>query len=292
MRSVKKYVFISLSLVVCGLYSSVPFSVSAQIKIPTLSVLPMIPIQGDPLMVVVQGTSTAQIFFAGKQLNAFSYKNSSTALYGFDINKKPGTYTISAKLSDGQTLTKDIVVSQRIKPELTFSIPEKLGGNTSTGQAILATTLAAENASLLGLYTGRKAFWTLPFSYPLSGTTTVTDPYGYSRVTGATTILHKGTDFHAPQGTPVLAINRGVVRLVQETRNYGKTIVVDHGLGLMSFYMHLSKIYVNQGELVNQGQVIGLSGHTGYAEAAHLHLTIRIGDISVDPMRFMSLFKQ
>jgi murein DD-endopeptidase MepM/ murein hydrolase activator NlpD len=86
-----------------------------------------------------------------------------------------------------------------------------------------------------------------------------------------------------------MAINRGVVRIVHTYRDYGKTIVVDHGLGVMSFYMHLSKIYVAPGELVLPGEVIGKSGHTGYAEQPHLHLTIRIGGISIDPVKFFAL---
>jgi murein DD-endopeptidase MepM/ murein hydrolase activator NlpD len=103
-------------------------------------------------------------------------------------------------------------------------------------------------------------------------------------------ITHKGTDFRAVEGTPVLAMNRGVVRLVQEGRNYGKTVIIDHGLGLQTFYMHLSKINVKVGELVLSGQIIGLSGMTGYAEAAHLHTTVRIGEVSIDPVRFLGLF--
>ena len=55
--------------------------------------------------------------------------------------------------------------------------------------------------------------------------------------------------------------------------------------------MHLSKIKVNVGELVEQGQIIGLSGSTGYATGPHLHLTIRINNISIDPMKFLELFK-
>ena len=59
----------------------------------------------------------------------------------------------------------------------------------------------------------------------------------------------------------------------------------------MSFYMHLSKISVNQGELVLPGQLIGYAGQTGYAEQPHLHLTVRINNISIDPIKFLDLFK-
>jgi murein DD-endopeptidase MepM/ murein hydrolase activator NlpD len=55
--------------------------------------------------------------------------------------------------------------------------------------------------------------------------------------------------------------------------------------------MHLSRIKVNVGELVQQGQTIGLSGQTGYAESPHLHLTIRINGISIDPIKFFAMFQ-
>ena len=90
-------------------------------------------------------------------------------------------------------------------------------------------------------------------------------------------------------GTSVTAINRGVVRVARQFPTYGKTVVVDHGLGLMSFYMHLSKTSVNVGELVKPGQRVGLSGQTGYATSPHLHFTLRIRNISVDPMKFFGL---
>ena len=98
-------------------------------------------------------------------------------------------------------------------------------------------------------------------------------------------------DLRAVKGTKVAAMERGVVRLAKTFDVYGKTIVIDHGLGVMTFYMHLSKINVNQGQLVTRGQIIGLSGDTGYAESPHLHITVRINNISVDPIEFLDLFR-
>ena len=119
----------------------------------------------------------------------------------------------------------------------------------------------------------------------------MTDVYGYSRKTGEYSIAHKGTDFRAKLGAPVTAMNRGIVRVARTFRNYGKVIVIDHGLGLMTFYLHLSKMNVNESELVKRGQRIGLSGQTGYALSPHLHLSIRINNNSIDPVKFMELFK-
>jgi murein DD-endopeptidase MepM/ murein hydrolase activator NlpD len=154
----------------------------------------------------------------------------------------------------------------------------------------LVNSLEEENKSLVGIETASKALWDESFIYPLKDPI-VTDDYGYSRSTVGQHISHKGTDFRANETTPVLAMNDGIVRVVQEGRNYGKTVVIDHGLGLQTFYMHLSRIDVEQGEKVRRGERIGMAGQTGYAEAAHLHLTVRINDVSIDPVVFLGLFK-
>lgn len=267
------------------------FVLPSLVSAASLSIAPEHPIQGDPIKISVIATSTvSSIAFDGKMLKFFPYQGMSTALYGFDLYKKAGDYTVTATLADGTKLSQIITVSTRVKEEAPLGIPEKLGGNTPQAATQLVSTLAQENASLLGLRTGDHAFWTKPWQMPVAFAT-VTDPYGYSRQTGGYLISHKGTDFRAAEGTPVLAANRGVVRLVQTGRNYGKTIVVDHGLGVQTLYLHLSKVLVNVGELVLPGQTIALSGQTGYAEMPHLHLSIRVNEVSVDPAQFLKLFK-
>jgi murein DD-endopeptidase MepM/ murein hydrolase activator NlpD len=258
----------------------------------TVSVAPENPIQGEPMMIMVSGTTSPaiSISFDGKKLGIFSYKEGFASLYGIDLYKKAGTYRASIRFADGTSIERDVKVGERKKIEAPLGIPQKLGGNTPQAATKLVNTLAQENASLLNLRTGTHAFWKEAFRYPVKDSV-VTDEYGYQRQTGSYSIAHKGTDFRAAEGTSVFAMNRGVVRLVQNGRNYGKTIVVDHGLGLQTFYMHLSKIYVNEGELVKPGQKIGLSGMTGYAEQPHLHLTVRLYDVSIDPMKFLELFK-
>lgn len=260
----------------------------------SIVIAPETPVQGDPLMIQIDGlsgTTTVQsISLASRAPNSFIYRGMPTALYGIDLKKAPGIYRVSVRLSDGTVLSREVVIGSKEKYEAVFSIPIKLGGNATSSQKALVSRLAMENAALENIWTGKKAFWTESFRHPLA-LPVVTDTYGYVRKTGATTIAHKGADFRAPLGTDVYAMNRGVVRMVKNFQDYGKTIVVDHGLGLMTFYMHLSKIFVEEGQLVLRGQTIGQSGDTGYAEKPHLHLTVRIGGISIDPVRFMELFK-
>lgn len=257
----------------------------------TLAVTPENPLQGEPILITVDATSTVStILFGSQRLKIFTHKEKQSALYGVDLYTKPGTYTITVKLQSGATITKKVEVEKRDRIVAPLGIPEKLGGNTEKAATALVQTLAEENASLLNLRTGTHAFWTTPFTYPTLKPV-VTDEYGYTRQTGSYSIAHKGTDFRAAVGDSVVAMNRGVVRLVQEGRNYGKTIIIDHGLGIQTLYMHLSKISVQEGQLVLSGQIIGKAGMTGYAEQPHLHLSVRINEVSIDPARFIAIMQ-
>lgn len=108
--------------------------------------------------------------------------------------------------------------------------------------------------------------------------------------TGKYVLPHLGDDLKAGIGTKVFAMNKGVVRLSRTYRAYGKAVLIDHGLGLQTIYLHLSKIYVKEGATVARGQVIGLSGNTGYVTGPHLHLSVRLNGVSIDPVKFMNLF--
>jgi murein DD-endopeptidase MepM/ murein hydrolase activator NlpD len=266
----------------------------ASAQTASLSIFPEQIIQGEPILVQINGLANIslikKITFDKTILKVFLYQTKPTTLIGIDLYKKPGDYELVVELFNGQILKKTITIGKREKIEAPLGIPEKLGGNTTASQNTLVSTLALENQSLANIHTGLKAFWTKKFLPPLKQTF-ITDEYGYPRKTGEYSIAHKGVDYRAEEGTPVMALNRGVVRVVRTYRNYGKTIVVDHGLGLMTFYMHLSRIKVNVGELVQQGQTIGLSGQTGYAESPHLHLTVRINGISIDPIKFLAMFQ-
>ena len=256
------------------------------------SILPSSVVQGEPFMVVVNSTSQVkEIKFGTLSLGVFSYQGKSASLAGVDLYKKAGDYKITVTFIDGTKIEKNITVLNRKKEEEVLLVPEKLGGNTPQNQKKVVDVLAQENYSLNNIKTNpTKSFWKEPFRFP-TVTPFVTDPYGFTRITGSYSIAHKGTDFRAVKGTPVYAMNRGVVRLAHVFTVYGKTVIIDHGLGLSTLYMHLSKIYVNEGQLAEKGQMVGLSGDTGYAEHPHLHLSVKINSVSIDPMKFLELFK-
>lgn len=248
--------------------------------------------QGDPVLVTILGANSLPVKSA-PNLHFFFYNGQPTAFYGTDLNQKSGTTTLAVTLADGSQLTGAFFLAPRPRPVEVLPIPVQLGGNSPANQAAVVSQLAKENSAINTAYSRLdKALWTKPFLYPLKTAITITDPYGYSRDSGEHVIAHKGADFRAPLGTPVYAINRGVVRAATTYTVYGKTVIVDHGLGLLSIYMHLSKLSVAPGQLVERSQLIGYSGATGYAEGAHLHLTIRINGVSIDPLKFFNLLGQ
>jgi murein DD-endopeptidase MepM/ murein hydrolase activator NlpD len=259
----------------------------------SISITPNEVLQGEPIMIQIDGAKMSEIkklTFDKKTINIFEYKNKPSALVGIDLNKKIGDYTAYIELKNGDLASSTLKVTEREKYQTYLAVPDQLGGNSVDNQTKVVSTLAQENAILAVIKTVAKTLWTNKFIYPLKNPV-VTDPYGFSRTSGAAAITHKGTDFKAPLNTKLMSINRGIVRVAKNFQVYGKTVVIDHGYGVMSFYLHMSKINVNVGELVQQGQTIGLAGGTGFATGPHLHFSVRINNISIDPIKFLDLFK-
>ena len=266
-------------------WTSVAFAATA------VTVTPESPLQGEPVMVsIATAGSLAEATFDGVPLRTVPYEGARRIFIGIDINKKPGAYPLRLVFPSGEVVERTITVLARERYEAPLGIPEKLGGNTPEAAQQIVSSLRTENAVLAGLWTNPRVLWSESFKPPLRTALVVTDVYGYNRDTVGSIITHKGTDFRAEESTRVRAMNRGVVRLARTFRTYGKTIVVDHGLGLQTVYMHLSAIRVNVGQLVVPGQILGLSGQTGYAESPHLHLTVRLNGTSIDPAKFLGFF--
>jgi len=130
--------------------------------------------------------------------------------------------------------------------------------------------------------------WSGNFQAPVKAA--ATDSFGTRRTfNGKLSSIHKGTDFRAPTGTPVLAGNSGTVILAQKLFYEGNCVMVDHGLGLISISMHLSRIDVKPGQQVTRGQQLGLSGATGRVTGPHLHWAIRWQGVMLDPVKLLHL---
>lgn len=245
---------------------------------------------GDPIFITINSKPTS-ILWDTKNISTFKYEGKWRAFVPIDFNEKILKHKITIKLPSGETMVKDVKITPRPKIEKPLGIPEKLGGNTPAAAQSLLKNLARENQILNTVKTASTTLWMKPFQYPLSNIF-VTDDYGYNRATVDQTIVHKGTDFRAKVGTEVKAMNKGVVRIARPFTVYGNSVVIDHGQGVQTLYMHMSKLNVKEGDTVERGKVIGQSGDTGYTEAAHLHISVKIDSISIDPMTFLSFFHE
>jgi murein DD-endopeptidase MepM/ murein hydrolase activator NlpD len=98
--------------------------------------------------------------------------------------------------------------------------------------------------------------------------------------------VHLGFDLAVTAHTPVVAANDGRVVWAAPLGIYGNCIVVDHGYTLQSIYGHLSEIGVKEGEMVKRGQVMGKSGSTGLAGGDHLHYSMQVGGVQVNPVEW------
>ena len=98
---------------------------------------------------------------------------------------------------------------------------------------------------------------------------------------------HSGLDIAAPTGTPIVAPGPGKVALKGDFYFNGKTILLDHGQGLITMYCHMSEYMVEEGEFIDQGQMLGLVGSTGRSTGPHLHWSVSLNNFRIDPLEFL-----
>lgn len=125
-------------------------------------------------------------------------------------------------------------------------------------------------------------YWRLPMKRPVPGE--VTSLYGLRRVfNGEERGSHRGLDLNGAAGDPIHACDNGRVVLVADHYYSGQVVVVDHGLGVFTIYLHMSGFNVSEGQMVSRGDVLGFVGATGRVTGPHLHLSLNVLQNSVNP---------
>jgi hypothetical protein len=213
------------------------------------------------------------------------------ALAGIDVEVTAGTtpLTIDATLNDGthRTLHKDVQIGEAPYEKVPLSVPDKfVEPNAEALKKIAADKVVKDKAFA---NTASTPQWTGNFLPPLH-LAPQSDSFGNQRLfNGKLASVHRGLDYRAKMSTPVAAINSGRVVLAQPLYYEGGCVVIDHGLGLMSVYMHLSKVQVAVGKKVRRGQIIALSGASGRATGPHLHLGVRWQGSYLDPVKLFRI---
>jgi murein DD-endopeptidase MepM/ murein hydrolase activator NlpD len=189
---------------------------------------------------------------------------------------------LALTLPDGARRTLVVQVDDRAFPlERIDGVPE----DTVNPPPAIAERIADEQAQVANARRrddARTDFDTA-FAWPVSGR--ISGVFGSQRIyNGTPKSPHSGLDVAAPQGTPVKAPAAGIVTFADpDLYLTGGTVLIDHGHGVSSSFLHLSRIDVKVGERVEQGQPFGLVGRTGRATGPHMHWGLNWFDTRVDP---------
>jgi hypothetical protein len=247
---------------------------------------------GTPSLFLVKAPQADHVTGGWQQhsLGFFKAQNGWYALAGVDVGVEPGNYDLTIEVTHGseiQTLHRTIEIAPASYKEIPLTVPEKFVQPDPESLKIIAAQQKIKQKAFAT--TAPEPLWTGQFTPPLHRAPS-TDSFGTRRVfNGSLASIHRGLDYRAKTGTPVMAANSGRVILARPLYYEGNCIIIDHGLGLSTIYMHLSKFNVKEGARVRRGQLIALSGATGRATGPHLHLTVRWQGESLDPAKLFLL---
>ena len=223
-------------------------------------------------------------FYRNPDSNVYS------ALIGIDLNTEPDIYNISLSFENenGETIKKEyeIIVSSADFGTQKLTLPkEKVDLDEETLKRV--KNEEEKVASVWDIFTERH-LWTGNFITPVDGE--LSSDFGLRRIINdEPRNPHTGVDITSSEGTPVYASNHGKVVLIDDHFFSGKSLFIDHGLGLFSMYFHLSEILVNNGDVINKGQLIAKVGKSGRATGPHLHWGIRLNNARVNPASLLNL---
>jgi len=216
------------------------------------------------------------------------------ALAGISLETKPGAYPIQlhAETSSGQSageaisFEKEIRVERQRYPRVLLKVPGRYTAPSAEEQRQIEQDKETKAEAFKTLSPGRE--WKGSFAPPVNAE--ISDVFGVERVfNGSVQSTHQGLDFRVSSGTSVAAVNSGRIILARSLFFEGNCVVIDHGQGLLTLYLHLSKFLANEGDDVKKGQAIGLSGGTGRATGPHLHLAVRWQGVYLDPQVLLKL---
>src|SRR5258707_14444489 len=277
-----------------GLFAAMVFS-GQSIAYALVTWQPAKPVNGSPVLFQASADSATRAIsgtWLGHEVTLARVGTGKLwyALAGVPLETAPGTYDLNLMetRADGKTLrvVQTIKVGRAVYPKITVRVAKQYT-QPNPEQVKEAQADKGVKQMTFGALTPER-LWSGPFVPPVS--VGISDVFGTARVFNQEVrSRHQGLDYAAPAGTPVHAVNRGTVILARPLYFEGNCVVVDHGQGLLSLYLHLSEFRVKEGDEVESGQLIGLSGGSGRASGPHLHLAIRWQGVYLNPAILMKL---
>jgi murein DD-endopeptidase MepM/ murein hydrolase activator NlpD len=283
-------VFLSL------LISTAIASATAQPKIiSTVSWTPAKIASGSPCLFKVtldRSAASVNAAWQGQQIQLFPSDDQRVwyGLAGVDVETKPGSYKleVAATQSDGQVsrVEREVSVAPAGYKTEVLRVPQKYVKPSPEAMVRIEADRKLKKEAFS--HEIPAAEWSGSFDVPVD--TKPSEGFGTRRTfNGQLASIHRGMDYHAPPGTPIMAANSGVVVLARELYYEGNCVIINHGQQFMTMYLHLSRMDVKEGDKVVKGQEVGLSGATGRATGPHLHVAVRWQNAYLDPAQLWAL---
>lgn len=218
--------------------------------------------------------------YEGQRVTVAPLEQQWIALVGIPLDTQEGTHQL--QLSGSKPIAFDVAPKQYRTQRITIRDRNKVDPDDESSERIIREL--AIQKRLKTQYSSTNA--NVDFIKPVPGQDT--GRFGLRRImNGQSRNPHSGMDIAAAAGTPVQATAAGRVLHTDDFFFSGNVVYVDHGAGVISMYAHLSKINVNIGDEVRQGDIIGEVGSTGRATGPHLHWSVYLNGTAVDPALFL-----
>jgi murein DD-endopeptidase MepM/ murein hydrolase activator NlpD len=267
------------TLLAAALYAMLAASASAQqctVKPATISL-------GQTVRLSCQIPATSAKLNA-RTVPLFPQSNGgSQGLMPIAVADTPGAYEIDFLADDGAKLASaKLTIRTTNFPTQNVVLAPQIEALHSTPDDIAILTEFRNTVSDV-------KFWEDPLTAPLPGC--VLSPFGVKRLHNGkpTGEFHAGIDQRSAAGRPIHAVAAGTVKIAQPFAVLGGTVAIDHGQGLETMYLHMSKLLVAPGAQVKRGEVIGYVGATGRANGPHLHWVVDVNGVPVNPQQWVAL---
>jgi murein DD-endopeptidase MepM/ murein hydrolase activator NlpD len=266
-----------------GIAATLLWAFASPSKALEVKISPQTPQLGDTISVLVKTedpSSIPTVKVNQQQQQVFKNDDNYRAFIPTSPLSPPGKMTVEVE-GDDSTSNVGIWLKNKIFPIQRIWL--------SSSASLPATPMELERVAAFKKLVTSEKFWDGAFVRP--NTSRISTGFGVRRYYNgvfAQDYYHKGVDYAGSLGSPVLAPAAGQVRLVgREAEGFqvhGNVIGIDHGQGVLSILMHLQDIEVEEGEMVQAGQLVGTVGNTGASTGPHLHWGLYVNQIAVDPV--------
>ena len=223
-----------------------------------------------------------------------SFHGRTAKLFAQPDGKRFGLFAISVKDPPGPSSLLLVRDGGAQPQQLSFMIRKTLfpSQNVKLSPEIEALHSTPEEMALLNSFKENISdarSWQDPLAAPVSGC--MTSPFGVKRLHNGkpTGEYHGGVDQRTPAGEPIRAVAAGTVTFAQQFNVLGNAAGIDHGQGLESMYLHMSKLVATPGAQVQSGDILGYAGSTGRSTGPHLHWVLYVNGINVNPAQWIKL---